>query len=564
MAKLKELQSLVTFKGRVDASLGNAFKLAQSTVSKAKEELSKASGFTSKISSSAGKLVKSKFIKDSIKAACDLNTSQGVVNATFGASAKDINKWAQTALKSFGLSELQAKKFSGSFGSVIKKSGITGQSVVEMSEKLTGLSGDFASFYNLSPEEAFGKIKSAISGDTGPLSQLGINMTDANLQAYALSKGINTSYKSMDDASKMALRYNYLMQVSKNAQGNFLKTQNSYTGQMTLLKANIQDFSSKVGQMLLPFLMKLAQIANQLISQICNSPQIMQSIQNALSGLAGIIGKVAKAAMDIFIFIGSNWPVMEPIIWGIVGAISALMIIDKIIKIVNMVSSAMKFLTGPIGWVVLAIGALVTVGTFLYENWSKIAQWFTGLWQGFLGVINGVAGFFAGIWNSVASGFMIAWQGIADFFTGLWNTVIGILKSAVNVMISIINGVIDGINLIPGTIGDIIGVNLRIPNIPFLAKGGLATQPSICGEAGPEMAIPVKYKNPRSLSLLNQTAKAIGAEPSTNGSTFQITYSPVIYGANKSDIQSTLDNDKARFAAWFEELLEEKARVSFG
>lgn len=97
------------------------------------------------------------------------------------------------------------------------------------------------------------------------------------------------------------------------------------------------------------------------------------------------------------------------------------------------------------------------------------------------------------------------------------------------------------------------------------ATGGFTNQPSIFGEAGPEAAIPLKYKNPRSLSILNQTAKAIGADSgSGGGKSIQLIYAPVIQGGSNSELEVKLKSQAEEFKAWIEKYLDEKERVSFG
>ncbi|MEG0509335.1 MAG: DNA-binding protein, partial [Eubacterium sp.] len=125
-----------------------------------------------------------------VKLASDLTEVQNVVDTTFGKDADKINQWAKDAATSFGMAELDAKKFNGTIGAMLKSMGMTGDEVTSMSTDMVGLAGDMASFYNLSHEEAFEKIRAGISGETEPLKQLGINMSVANLEAYALSKGI--------------------------------------------------------------------------------------------------------------------------------------------------------------------------------------------------------------------------------------------------------------------------------------------------------------------------------------------------------------------------------------
>lgn len=115
---------------------------------------------------------------------------QNVVDVTFGQGASKINAWAKTTASAFGISELSAKQYSGTMGAMLKSMGLTTDASLNMSQKITELAGDLASFYNLDVDDAFTKIRSGISGETEPLKQLGINMSVANLEAYAMSKGI--------------------------------------------------------------------------------------------------------------------------------------------------------------------------------------------------------------------------------------------------------------------------------------------------------------------------------------------------------------------------------------
>lgn len=194
--------------------------------------------------------------KQSIMLASDLNEVQNVVDVTFGDGAKQINEFAKSALQSFGITELQAKKFNGTLGALMKSSGVSSDKLIDMSTSLTGLSADFASFYNLAPEEAFEKIKSGISGETEPLKALGINMSVANLNAYALSQGINKTTLKMTQGEQTLLRYNYLMSVSKDAQGDFSRTSLDFANQLTILSSTLKQIGANIAKFLLPSLNK--------------------------------------------------------------------------------------------------------------------------------------------------------------------------------------------------------------------------------------------------------------------------------------------------------------------
>lgn len=140
---------------------------------------------------------------------------------------------------------------------MLKSMGLTTDSVLDMSTKITELAGDLASFYNLDVDDAFTKIRSGMSGETEPLKQLGINMSVANLEAYALSKGITTSYQKMSQSNQALLRYNYLLSVTADAQGDFSRTSDSWANQVKILQLNFDSLKASVGQLLITALTPL-------------------------------------------------------------------------------------------------------------------------------------------------------------------------------------------------------------------------------------------------------------------------------------------------------------------
>lgn len=219
------------------------------------------------------------FAKEGINLASDLEEVQNVVDTTFGSSgAKEIETFAKSAATSFGMSELSAKQFTGTIGSMFKSMGVADKEVLSMSTSITGLAGDMASFYNLDPQEAFDKLRSGISGETEPLKQLGINMSVANLEAYALSQGITTAYQKMSQAEQATLRYNYIMQATADAQGDFSKTSDSFANQQRILQLNIENLSASIGKKLLPTVNSFTTAINGLLSGNTSMYEFTQQI----------------------------------------------------------------------------------------------------------------------------------------------------------------------------------------------------------------------------------------------------------------------------------------------
>ena len=234
------------------------------------------------------------FAAESVGLASDLEEVQNVVDVTFGNDAKTIETWSKKANKQFGLTELQAKKYTSTLGAMMKSSGLTGKAVTSMSTDLAGLAADMASFYNLDFETAFEKIRSGISGETEPLKQLGINMSVANLEAYALSQGIDTAYESMTQAEQVTLRYNYLMQATADAQGDFARTSDSLANSQRILSTNLDTLKANIGEALLPVLNSAVGAINDLFAALTPEvditgtfDQIEQDYESAVSEING-------------------------------------------------------------------------------------------------------------------------------------------------------------------------------------------------------------------------------------------------------------------------------------
>lgn len=233
------------------------------------------------------------FGKSCIELGSTLSEVQNVVDVTFGAMSETINRFARDALEEFGLSETSAKKYTSTMGAMLKSMGFTTQAAAEMSMEMTGLSADMASFYNLDSETAFEKIRAGISGETEPLKQLGINMSVANLEAFALSQGITKAYNAMTQQEQAMLRYNYLMQATADAQGDFARTSDGWANQVRVLTERFNALKAAIGQGLIAVLTPVIKVLNSLLAKIL-------TVTDAFSNfIAKITGKNTKTTTTV-------------------------------------------------------------------------------------------------------------------------------------------------------------------------------------------------------------------------------------------------------------------------
>ena len=245
--------------------------------------------------------------KQAVQTASDLQEVQNVVEVSFGSMSAEVDKFAENALKQFGLSKLSAKQFASTYMAMSNGMGVAAEAGKNMSLNLTALSADMASFYNVEQDVAFTALKSVFTGETETLKQFGIVMTEANLEAYALSQGITKSYNAMSQAEKVALRYSFVLNATKGAQGDFARTSNNWANQVRILKEQFKELAGIIGNGLLKVLQPLIVLLNKVLglaisvanslSQAFGGKKIKES-STSVSNMASGMGDIASGAED--------------------------------------------------------------------------------------------------------------------------------------------------------------------------------------------------------------------------------------------------------------------------
>lgn len=228
---------------------------------------------------------------EGIQLASELVEKQNVVDVTFGSDSSKIYEFADTAAEKFGLTTLAAEQYAGTMGALFKSSGIT-EGIDDMSIKMAQLAADMASFYNISSDTAFEKLRSGISGESEPLKALGINLSVANLEAYALSEGINTAWKNMSQAEQTMLRYNYILSQTADAQGDFERTSDSLANQQRIMQLNLQKLQAEIGEKLYPVAQDILGLIND------HMPEIQEAANYLADEMIPVIKELADQAEE--------------------------------------------------------------------------------------------------------------------------------------------------------------------------------------------------------------------------------------------------------------------------
>lgn len=391
-----------------------------------------------------------------INLASDLEEVQNVVDVTFGEGAKKVNEFAQSAAKAYGLSELSAKQYASTMGAMLKSMGLADEEVQSMSTSLTGLAGDMASFYNISSDDAFEKLRAGISGEAEPLKQLGINLSVANLEAYALSQGITASYNSMSEAEKVALRYNYIMATTADAQGDFARTSDSLANQLRILQMQGESLAAVVGTALLPVAREAVSAAGEFVTRLNDAFE-----EGGIEGLVSELGSVlsdaltmlAEAAPDI---IDTAVSLIDSFAQGLIDNSDAVVAAagDILISLASGIISLLPTLFE------VAVSLVGSLGEYIIDNIPKLVESGPEIIRGLSeGIISAVSSLSESAGEIIASLVEYILSNLPEILSAGAKIIFELAKGLISVQYtlieagaSVISGIVQGIS---GAIGNI-------------------------------------------------------------------------------------------------------------
>ncbi len=231
--------------------------------------------------------------REAVGVASDLVEVQNVVDKTFGASAAKVDQWASAQAKNFGLSELQAKQFTASFGSMLQTSGIDQAEAAEMAIRLSERVGDFASFQNTSIETAYQKILSGMSGEREPLLRYGLDMGADSVGDYA---GMKLS--DMENSERYRARYGYFLDQTAFLSGDYADTSDELANSLRTLENNGNRLLASMGEKVMPLLKAGTNAANDLFDALYDesAEKSLAAIDQAASDTASGIEDSANLA----------------------------------------------------------------------------------------------------------------------------------------------------------------------------------------------------------------------------------------------------------------------------
>lgn len=319
-----------------------------------------------------------------VKAASDLNETLNKVDVAFKNQSQTVKDWSKTSIKTMGLAQQSALDAAALFGDMSTAMGLSTEQAAKMSIGLTQLGADLASFKNISFSEAQTALAGVFTGETESLKHLGIVMTQANLQAYALSQGITKNIQDMSQAELVQLRYAYILSVTSNAQGDFVRTSGGTANQMRMTQERFKQLSAELGANLLPIVNKILASLNSLMQKFSALSPQTQTFLLTLAGILAVVGPLLLAL-----------GMMAKGIQVLVMAFQALKVALIAVRVASMFLMANPIILA-ITVIILAIAALAYV---IYRNWGTLVRWFKTGFNAIKDVVSSVFNAIAGFWD---------------------------------------------------------------------------------------------------------------------------------------------------------------------
>lgn len=390
------------------------------------------------------------------KYASDYEENLNKLDVAFGENADAVKAWSDTARSVFGLSKVQATDAASAFGALGKGIGLSEKEAADMSMTLAGLSADLGSYFNVGIDQSSKALEGIFTGESEALKKFGVVMTDVNLKQFAEDQGL--VYNELTQTEKTLLRYNYVLEKTKDAQGDFSRTSDGTANSIKIFQASLQDLGTAIGTNLLPIITPIIQKITELINKFNElSPRTQKIIT--------IVGLIVAA--------------LGPVI----------MIIGTLISSIGAIIGVLGMVTLPMLGIVAAIAAVVAAGVWLYKHWDTVKA-------------KAIA-----FKDAVVKTFNDFKSKVTTTFNNIKNAIVKPIQTAIDKIKSIIQKIK---SFFPIRVGNIFS-GIKLPHLKITGEfsitkrtvpklsidwyktGGIFSSPSVIGvgEAGPEAVVPL-------------------------------------------------------------------------
>lgn len=204
--------------------------------------------------------------------------NMNLFEASMGSATQAATEFGMKCQELMGIDFGELARYQGVFETLVTGMGETKEHADVMSQQLTQLGYDIASFFNISVEDSMLKLQSGIAGELEPLRRIGWDLSDARMQIEATKLGIDANTQTMTQAEKVALRYYMIMNQVTIVHGDMARTLASPANQLRVLKMQLQLAARTVGNLFIPALNAILPVAIAVVKAITMIAQAIASL----------------------------------------------------------------------------------------------------------------------------------------------------------------------------------------------------------------------------------------------------------------------------------------------
>ena len=376
-----------------------------------------------------------------VKAASDMEETMNKFNVVFGNNADAMKAWGDEFAGQIGRSKKQIADFLAGTQDLLVPIGFEAGAAREMSQQLTGLAIDLASFNNMADADVLRDLHAALTGSGEVMKKYGVLVNEAAVKQELLNQGIDKN--SASEQQKVLARLAIILRGTTAAQGDAARSAGSFANQMKALKAKVEDAAVEIGTALLP-------VVTPLVTKLASAVQIVADWIKQNSSLIVSIAKIAAVVAGAglaFILIGTAVSGFG----ATLGAIAT--VITTVGSAIGLVGSMIAALLSPIGLVIAGIAGLATYLLTSTQAGGEALSWlgnrFTALKETALAAWRGIGDALAAgdlslaakilwltlkmEWQKGVNALNQTWVKVKEFFLATWTeAVFGAASIATN------------------------------------------------------------------------------------------------------------------------------------
>ena len=437
------------------------------------------------------------------------------VKTVFEGQAATIRAWADKNNEAFGLTDDQLAGLAANFGDLLKPMGFTADQAASMSKDVIGLAGALSSWTGgtKSAAEVSSILAKAMLGERDGLKELGISISEADVQAKLAAKGQDNLTGAALEQAKAIATQELIFEKSADAQKAWAAGGNEALKSSNKVKASMAELQETLALKLGPIIQKVVGwFGDNMPTAIAFAEAAFNKIVPVVAGIASKITALTGFLMDhkeILIGVGvaiATLLIPPLVAWAVAAATAAAATIAGTLPVIAL-GVAIAGLVAGIIWVVqnfdIFKDAALTVFDAVTGAASTAIGWITDNWPLLLAILTGPFGLavkgIADHWDTILTFIKELPGKIRDAAAGMWDGIGDAFKVAINALIGMWNNLafpsfeIGGWDTPFGEAPSFHTPKIQFPQIPYLAEGGIVTRPTLAmlGESGREAVIPL-------------------------------------------------------------------------